>query len=197
MKWMKIRFEFCVAIFVLILSLAAGSIASELEKRNNEKKADTTYKVRVEVKEIKNRIVEGKVRNHTIRVDQPKEFGADDTGPTPPETLAFALGSCFVSTGRLIALQRNMSLRAVEAVVESELDFAKTLGTGSEAAEAAGRLRESRDLMRKRVNAALSTFKDQSNEVPLDASRISAIGFCFGGGVVLELALSGRPAGAG
>jgi len=61
----------------------------------------------------------------------------------------------------------------------------------SEAAVAAGRLRENRDLMRKRVNAALSAFKDQSNEVPLDTSRISAIGFCFGGGVVLELARSG------
>ncbi len=129
---MKIRFGFCVAIFVLILSLAAGSAASESKKENSKKKADTTYKVRVEVKEIKNRIVEGKVRNHTIRIDQPKEFGADNTAPTPPETLAFALGSCFVSAGRIIAIQRNMNVRAIGVVVESKLDFAKALGMSQE-----------------------------------------------------------------
>jgi dienelactone hydrolase len=61
----------------------------------------------------------------------------------------------------------------------------------SEAAVAAGQVREDRGLMRKRVNAALSAFKDQSGQVPLDATRISAIGFCFGGGAVLELARSG------
>ena len=129
---MKIRFGFCVAIFVIILSLAVGSTASESDKGSDEKKADTTYKVSVEVKEVKNRIVEGKVRNHTIRIDQPKEFGADDTAPTPPETLAFALGSCFVSAGRLIAIQKKMNIRAIGVVVESELDFAKALGMSQE-----------------------------------------------------------------
>lgn len=61
----------------------------------------------------------------------------------------------------------------------------------SEAAVAAGLVRGDRELMRKRVNGALAVFKEQSSEVPLDSSRISAIGFCFGGGVVLELARSG------
>ncbi|MEZ4526902.1 MAG: OsmC family protein [Desulfobacterales bacterium] len=117
---------------LLTLHLTIGTALSETAKEADEKKADTVYKVRVEVKEVKNRRVAGKVRNHTIYIDQPEEFGADNTAPTPPETLAFALGSCFVSTGRLIALQRNMSLREIEAVVESELDFAKALGTGQE-----------------------------------------------------------------
>ncbi len=61
----------------------------------------------------------------------------------------------------------------------------------SEAAVAAGQVRENREMMRKRVNVALAAFKEQSSEVPLDPSMISAIGFCFGGGVVLELARSG------
>lgn len=123
---MKIGCALNVVIFVLILSLVAESAASE------PKKADTSCKVKVEVKEVKNRIVEGKVRNHTIRIDQPKEFGADDTAPTPPEMLAFALGSCFVSAGRLIAIQRDMNIRAIDVVVESELDFAKALGMSQE-----------------------------------------------------------------
>jgi dienelactone hydrolase len=61
----------------------------------------------------------------------------------------------------------------------------------SEAAVAAGQVRGNKELMRKRVNVAFAAFKEQSSEVPLDPSRISAIGFCFGGGVVLELARSG------
>jgi organic hydroperoxide reductase OsmC/OhrA len=101
-----------LSVFILILTmlLTIGASFSEAGGKADEKKDDTTYKVRVEVREVKNRIVEGKVRNHNIYIDQPKEFGADNTAPTPPETLAFALGSCFVSTGRLIASQRNMSL---------------------------------------------------------------------------------------
>jgi len=92
----------------------------------------TAYTVRVEIGEVENRIVEGKVRGHTLRADQPKAFGADDTAPTPPETLAFALGSCVVSTGRLIALQRKLPIRKISAVVEGELDFAKAMGANAE-----------------------------------------------------------------
>ena len=117
---------FCVVILIMIPVLSIGTAMS------GEKNADTTYKVRVEVKEVKNRIVEGLVRNHKIRIDQPEEFGADNTAPTPPETLAFALGSCFVSTGRLIAIQKNIHLKRIEAVVESELDFAKAMGMNTE-----------------------------------------------------------------
>ena len=96
-------------------------------------KSATLYNVRVEVTEVRNRIVEGKVRGHVLRVDQPKTFGADDTAPTPPETLAFAVGACVVSTGRLLALQRNLSIELFSAVVEGDLDFAKALGQKTEA----------------------------------------------------------------
>jgi uncharacterized OsmC-like protein len=106
---------------------AEGKVVEEKAKPSS-----TSYQVKVEVRELKNRVVEGKVRNHTIFVDQPKAFGADDSAPTPPETLAFALGSCFVSTGRLIALQKKLSLKSIEAVVEGELDFARALGASEE-----------------------------------------------------------------
>lgn len=45
--------------------------------------------------------------------------------------------------------------------------------------------------MRARMAAALTAFKAQANAVPLDAARIGAFGFCFGGSSVLELARSG------
>ena len=46
-------------------------------------------------------------------------------------------------------------------------------------------------LMRARMQAALDAFKVQAKDVPLDATRIGAFGFCFGGSSVLELARTG------
>jgi dienelactone hydrolase len=44
---------------------------------------------------------------------------------------------------------------------------------------------QDRPLLRKRANAGLDVLKAQT---PVDPGRLAAIGFCFGGGVVLELA---------
>lgn len=45
--------------------------------------------------------------------------------------------------------------------------------------------------LRTRANKAVDVLRAQSGKLPLDADRIGAFGFCFGGGVVLELARSG------
>ncbi len=60
-----------------------------------------------------------------------------------------------------------------------------------EASQAAGALRSDRALLRQRGQAALEAFRGAAGDVPLDPDRIAAIGFCFGGGAVLELARSG------
>ena len=50
---------------------------------------------------------------------------------------------------------------------------------------------------RKRVNAALNTLVAEANKRGIgDASRKAAVGFCFGGGNVLELARSGADVNA-
>lgn len=64
----------------------------------------------------------------------------------------------------------------------------------TEAAAAAGVVKGDRVLMRKRVNAALEVFKSEAGEL-LDPVRMGAIGFCFGGTTVLELARSGTQIG--
>ena len=46
-------------------------------------------------------------------------------------------------------------------------------------------------LMRARMLMALDTLKAQAGKAPLDAARIGAFGYCFGGSSVLELARSG------
>lgn len=62
-----------------------------------------------------------------------------------------------------------------------------------EARAAAMAVRGDRALMRKRAQAALEVLKAQRSIVALDVSRLGAIGFCFGGTTVLELARSGVP----
>ncbi|HLS83462.1 MAG TPA: dienelactone hydrolase family protein [Arenimonas sp.] len=44
---------------------------------------------------------------------------------------------------------------------------------------------------RARANAALDALRAAADRTPLDPDRLAAFGFCFGGGVVLELARSG------
>jgi len=60
-----------------------------------------------------------------------------------------------------------------------------------EASAAAGALRGDRALMRRRGNEALRQFLALADALPIDVERTAAIGFCFGGGTVLELARSG------
>lgn len=48
-----------------------------------------------------------------------------------------------------------------------------------------------RAAMRARTEAALATLKGQAGKAPLDAGRIAAFGYCFGGSSVLELARAG------
>lgn len=60
--------------------------------------------------------------------------------------------------------------------------------TNEEAAKQAGIYRNDRALMRARAQAGLRWLQDRPN---VDPKRMAAIGYCFGGGTVLELARSG------
>jgi dienelactone hydrolase len=62
--------------------------------------------------------------------------------------------------------------------------------TTKEAGAQAGKYRNDRALLRERVRAALDVLAKQENT---DPQRIAAIGYCFGGTAVLELARSGAP----
>lgn len=57
-----------------------------------------------------------------------------------------------------------------------------------EAGGLAGKYKGDRALLRRRVNAALAALRQQPN---VDRQRVAAIGYCFGGTTVLELARSG------
>jgi dienelactone hydrolase len=60
-----------------------------------------------------------------------------------------------------------------------------------EAGATIGAIYQNRAQLRERVNAALSALRAQAEGAPLDLAHIGAIGFCFGGAAVLDLARSG------
>ncbi len=66
----------------------------------------------------------------------------------------------------------------------------KTTDDPKQAGKWAGALKGNIDELRARANAALDVLKSQPN---VDPDKLAAIGYCFGGTTVLELARSGAP----
>ena len=64
-------------------------------------------------------------------------------------------------------------------------------GNADQAQAAVKPLYGDRALMRKRINEALVQLREQVANAPIDADKLGAIGFCFGGSAVLDLARSG------
>ncbi|MEO0511216.1 MAG: dienelactone hydrolase family protein [Verrucomicrobiota bacterium] len=60
-----------------------------------------------------------------------------------------------------------------------------------EAGAAAGFVRGDRALMRTRAQKAIDVFKGLAEDHPIDPEKMLAIGFCFGGGTLLEYARVG------
>ena len=99
-----------------------------MENTKQKEDADMKYNVTVTVTEQENRTLTARVRNHKIVIDQPKEFGADDKGATPPELLAVSFGSCIVSTLQLIAIQKELDIRDISVVIDGCIDFSRAMG---------------------------------------------------------------------
>lgn len=76
--------------------------------------------------------MEGRVRNHTVRVDQPPTSGGEDTGPTPLEYFFISLAGCLGTLGRIVANQKRLSLRTMEVQIQGPLDVEILLGKSRE-----------------------------------------------------------------
>ncbi len=58
------------------------------------------------------------VRGHSVRVDESREVGGDDDGPSPQELLAGSLASCTAVTMEMYAQRKGWDLRHVEVDCE-------------------------------------------------------------------------------
>ena len=76
--------------------------------------------------------MEGKIRDHTVQIDQPKMAGGDEKGPTPLEYQLVALAGCIGAIARIIANQRKLPLRGMEVQVSGDLNVDFLLGRTKE-----------------------------------------------------------------
>lgn len=115
-------------LFLVPLLLLLSMLNIATAEDNTTSKNKPIYSVQAEVKEVRNRTLEGKVRDHKVLIDQPESFGADDKAPTPPELLAVSLGACVASTMQFVAAQKKIEIKNIKVVVEGEIDYTTALG---------------------------------------------------------------------
>ena len=71
-------------------------------------------------------------RGHVLHVDQPRDAGGDDTGPTPLELVLASLAGCYTAIGRIIARQRQLPLMGMAVSVAGTIDTDGLLGKPSD-----------------------------------------------------------------
>ena len=72
-------------------------------------------------------------RQHTIILDEPKEFGSSDEGMTPIEALLGALGACKCIVAKSYAQKFSVEFSELSVKVDGELDTDGFLWLNSEA----------------------------------------------------------------
>lgn len=77
-------------------------------------------------------VIESRIRDHVVRVDQPKTAGGTDAGPTPLEYLFVSLAGCIGTIGRIIAHQKKIPLRSMDITIEGDIDVDVLLGRTQE-----------------------------------------------------------------
>jgi len=91
------------------------------------------------------------------------------------------------------AIEKAAQMAGTEYVVLVADVYGKTVrpANNAEAGAAVQPLLANRRILRTRAAAALDALKAEVHSAPLDASKIAAVGFCFGGSTVLEMARAG------
>ena len=78
--------------------------------------------IRVAARNQEGYLVKAQARSHELILDEPRESGGTDQGPTPLETLLAALAGCLIATLRLHAQRSHIDIESVEAVAEAYVD---------------------------------------------------------------------------
>ncbi len=62
------------------------------------------------------------IRRFDVRIDEPPEYGGDDTGPMPTEILLASLASCFARAVAHVARKRGQELPDLTVTVRGEYE---------------------------------------------------------------------------
>jgi uncharacterized OsmC-like protein len=91
-------------------------------------------------------VVDVRVRNHSLTVDEPPALGGTDTAANPVEYALAALGSCQVVTYQFWAARLGIPLTAVRVTVDGDLDLHGFFGFSHATRPGFGDVRVSVDL---------------------------------------------------
>ena len=69
-----------------------------------------------------------RARNFEMVIDEPRNLGGTDTGPTPVEYVLGALAGCLNVVGHVVAKEMAFELKGITFELAGELDPAKFLG---------------------------------------------------------------------
>ncbi len=78
--------------------------------------------VKITARNNKGYLVKTQARSHELVLDEPRESGGTDQGPTPLEVLLAALAGCLIMTLRLHAQRSKVVIEGVEAIAEAYVD---------------------------------------------------------------------------
>lgn len=115
----------------------------------------------------------------------------DDAGP-PRRPGIVMVPNWMGPTPAATAMAHRIAARDYVVLVVDMYGTAVRPANPDQAGAAAGAVRADRAVMRARINKAVDVLIAQAPTAPLDPRRVAAVGFCFGGGTVLELARGGR-----
>ena len=116
-----------------------------------------------------------RARNFEMIIDEPRNLGGTDEGPTPVEYVLGALAGCLTVVGHVVAREMAFELRGVTFELAGDLDSAKFLGQS--AANRAGfqeirvKVRPDSDASQQQLDAWLKTV---GNRCPVSDNLANA-----------------------
>ena len=72
--------------------------------------------------------IECRAGNHSFVIDQPKNAGGQDLGPTPLEYYLASIAGCISSIARIVAKQKNITLRGIKSECVGDINTDVLLG---------------------------------------------------------------------
>jgi putative redox protein len=118
------------------------------------------------------------IRDHTLTIDEPKNIGGSDLGPSPVEVVLAALGSCQEITYRAYATALGIELDKVSVEIEGDIDFRGFFGVDDSVRSGYNNIRavvkiasdapaEELEKLREMVNSHCPVLDMLSNPVPV------------------------------
>ncbi len=116
-----------------------------------------------------------RVRNHSLRADEPRTVGGTDSGPTPYELLLASLGTCVAMTTRMYADRKGWPLTGVSVNLSQDRVHAEDRREGERASGPVLRITKRLELRGDLAEEQRSRLMEIADRCPVQRSLLSEI----------------------